>query len=1291
MKFGKRMQECLYYHWAEFYVNYNGLKKALKTGKRGAAFLVLLQAELDTVEQFFAQKERELAEVLRDFEQRTITSKDVGFVELCNALDHLREYVLVNYLAIRKIVKKHDKCCHASQPPTPRITVDAARLLARCTFFKSSHFASTLARMEGLLASIFFSAEPEPEGVCSLCCRWSRHIIVLSCHHRFCWGCFSTEVLPTGDHCVVCGCPTGLDPTSFKVGSVLHTVGERLGYQPLQTPPGTRSWLETEAEKPKYTSLQPAQSGGSPVLSYGTVPSVSGTPPVLPLKGHYWRLRQCRARIAHTATGLWSRVVRQIASLRQCSAMYLVLLVGIVAVALQQALSKSQTARAEYLLWTAVYLGACVGLHFFVSPLDHGMVSSAPTPSYTLFLKLVHFWLLCSFVVFHLPMWELLKADFSDAASLLLPLSLLNLPVLVVFDAFARRGVFSLSYGRNFLELVLNGLILSALCAFHGHYCLHVDLHLGPLTLCPSLLHDTALVPRLALFTVVSLTVCLTNYYFHSRRKVPGILWGGPLDPAAQRPSVQDDQPTDIQPMVSWYSIMQFSTVVNLLVSLKLFLGRFDMRVLHNKVRFTEEKQRVHTHFADRSELWFDFAADVGDGFHPTYEMARLMAQPSLDLTYTGTEGNAEGGDGFPARSVTLPRGNLLILGGDLAYPGPSYETYTKRLLRPFEDALPPSGTERQRSLPTNKPTMQELKSYRGPQAFCIPGNHDWYDGLEMFLRMICCSKWLGGWLLPQTTSYFALQLPHGWWLFGLDNGLAQDIDVPQFQYFSWVVEHHVGPQDRVIVVTHEPGWVLDNYFGGKTQRNVQDLVRYVVGDRCVLRLAGDIHHYTRHVPVKRPSLGEGVHPSQAPPGPVLVVSGGGGAFMHPTHSFQSGDIQYDDQAYRRVVAYPSPQVSRAFGIRNILKFRQVNWQFDVLGGSLYFLFVHSVLPLSPSALNDVLSCSSVTAGLAAFLHLLWSTVYLALTSSLPTFLAVVITVGVLLAFVDCTTLRYRMFLGLSHAFCHIAGAFFICLSIELGFEAATRHKIFNASATDGDLYFPYDALARQVPVLGSLVGLLPLGAQEAIRTLISSADVLQFTAILRNRILLSGFDSLTWGQYVAYYAATFLLYYVFAAPCMALLFGMYLFLCVTVFDTHWDSGYASLQIEHYKEFCRFHLNSRGDLEVFVVGVDHVPGHYHLDPHWGSRATEVSPDLSDGCSTPSGSRSSRDHLNGLPAVPPALWELGSNMSDTRLDTTTIPPSYTWRRPSRWLPSGKHTPPRIIDHFIIPKDSRAMRW
>lgn len=35
-----------------------------------------------------------------------------------------------------------------------------------------------------------------------------------------------------------------------------------------------------------------------------------------------------------------------------------------------------------------------------------------------------------------------------------------NLPGLVIWDALARRGYFSLSYGRNFLELALNSLIL---------------------------------------------------------------------------------------------------------------------------------------------------------------------------------------------------------------------------------------------------------------------------------------------------------------------------------------------------------------------------------------------------------------------------------------------------------------------------------------------------------------------------------------------------------------------------------------------------------------------------------------------------------------------------------------------------------------------------------------------------------------------------------------------------------------------------------------------------------------
>ncbi len=77
----------------------------------------------------------------------------------------------------------------------------------------------------------------------------------------------------------------------------------------------------------------------------------------------------------------------------------------------------------------------------------------------------------------------------------------------------------------------------------------------------------------------------------------------------------------------------------------------------------------------------------------------------------------------------------------------------------------------------------ETLRRYDGPTAFAIPGNHDWIDGLETFQRFIHHRGWLGGWLLPQEKSYFALRLPHGWWLFGLDLALVDDIDMCQYRW----------------------------------------------------------------------------------------------------------------------------------------------------------------------------------------------------------------------------------------------------------------------------------------------------------------------------------------------------------------------------------------------------------------------------------------------------------------------------------------------------------------------------
>ncbi len=53
-------------------------------------------------------------------------------------------------------------------------------------------------------------------------------------------------------------------------------------------------------------------------------------------------------------------------------------------------------------------------------------------------------------------------------------------------------------------------------------------------------------------------------------------------------------------------------------------------------------------------------------------------------------------------------------------------------------------------------------------------------DGSKLLLQ-----GWIGGWLLPQEASYFALALPHGWWLFGLDLALVDDIDMCQTRWDS--------------------------------------------------------------------------------------------------------------------------------------------------------------------------------------------------------------------------------------------------------------------------------------------------------------------------------------------------------------------------------------------------------------------------------------------------------------------------------------------------------------------------
>ncbi|KAL3147784.1 hypothetical protein ABBQ32_002515 [Trebouxia sp. C0010 RCD-2024] len=268
-----------------------------------------------------------------------------------------------------------------------------------------------------------------------------------------------------------------------------------------------------------------------------------------------------------------------------------------------------------------------------------------------------------------------------------------------------------------------------------------------------------------------------------------------------------------------------------------------------------------------RMESPFDAAAQVA---HPG-------GQGSL---HPGSSPASPGGLDRAARLVKLPRADVMVIGGDLAYPNPSNETYEQRFFRPFEAALPPPPHVRPGRLVVYKPDLpgaadvlhtspgeqqarnvhgsqynasraaasaELLHQYEGPTAFAIPGNHDWIDGLETYTRHIQHKGWLGGWLLPQEKSYFALALPHGWWLFGLDLALVDDIDMCQCRYFARIADERMGPGDQAILVTHQPRWLSDWFWDETACHNLRQLVRGHLRGRARVHLAGDLHFYMRH------------------------------------------------------------------------------------------------------------------------------------------------------------------------------------------------------------------------------------------------------------------------------------------------------------------------------------------------------------------------------------------------------------------------------------------------------------
>lgn len=432
------------------------------------------------------------------------------------------------------------------------------------------------------------------------------------------------------------------------------------------------------------------------------------------------------------------------------------------------------------------------------------------------------------------------------------------------------------------------------------------------------------------------------------------------------------ERPAPTHAMVGWYDPGQLlNTGVQVLIS-EVLGSRADYRLIES----FGGAQEVFDYSAE-AELWLDYVADLGDGWDSTYTVASMLAAERLSVR------DSDGG------TLELPRAHILVMGGDQVYPLASRDNYQMRTADPYGDALPKC-------------------SEPAPTLFAIPGNHDWYDGLISFSRLFCQQRTLGAWRTRQRRSYFAMRLPHNWWLWGLDYQLASDIDEPQMEYFLRAAEQMPRGAKLVLAVA-EPDWIYGNIYDRKYQSNITYLQKHIIertGATVKLAIAGDLHYYRHHA-----ERGGDMQ---------LIVSGGGGAFTLGTNGprVETVSVGKDPvRVYDCKAEYPNKKTSNRLLRRNFL-FPFINPKFGLVTGALYLAIAWIYRVPVLREYEQLLRSGDAVGGATALFR--------AVLSSPFGFGVLLLVVVGFVAFTDTHIRTYKYFAGTAHALANLGVLFLI-------------------------------------------------------------------------------------------------------------------------------------------------------------------------------------------------------------------------------------------------------------------------
>jgi calcineurin-like phosphoesterase family protein len=223
----------------------------------------------------------------------------------------------------------------------------------------------------------------------------------------------------------------------------------------------------------------------------------------------------------------------------------------------------------------------------------------------------------------------------------------------------------------------------------------------------------------------------------------------------------------------------------------------------------------------------------------------------------------------------------FIIVGSDVVYPSGRFEDYYTRFYTMY-------------------------RSYRH-DIYAIPGNHDWYDGLDGFMVQFCnfgnlkekdkkllkeCRQIRNN-QIYQPSMYFTIDAKNVR-IVCIDTGFKGYLDESQKDWLETVSKTDKGK----ILIAGNPIFV-----NGTHDDRLQPIHDITKKYHYLLYIAGDTHNYQHYeVEYTGSSNTFTIH---------HIVNGGGGAFLHSTSNIPTTVEVSDDYQIKRVKLYPDQERSR--------------------------------------------------------------------------------------------------------------------------------------------------------------------------------------------------------------------------------------------------------------------------------------------------------------------------------------------------------------------------------------------